>query len=40
VTERLAKAGKILGIQVVAHIVFTTERRFHSFAQSHPEVLR
>ena len=40
VTERLAKAGRILGIHILDHVVFTTEGRFHSFAHSHPELLR
>jgi DNA repair protein RadC len=40
VTQRLAQAGEILGIRVLDHIVFTTEGRYFSFAESEPALLR
>ena len=40
VTKRLADAGKLLGIVVLDHVVFTAEGAFSSFARSAPELLR
>src|SRR4029077_8160819 len=40
VTRRLTKAGEILGIRVLDHIIFTAEGAYHSFAESSPELLR
>jgi DNA repair protein RadC len=40
VTQRLAKAGEILGIRLVDHIVFTAEGAYYSFAENAPESLR
>jgi DNA repair protein RadC len=40
VTQRLAKAGEIVGIRVLDHIVFTAEGAYYSFAESAPELLR
>ena len=40
VTRRLADAGKLLGVALLDHVIFTTDGAFHSFARSSPEVLR
>jgi len=40
VTRRLADAGKLLGIALLDHVVFTADGDFHSFARSSPELLR
>ena len=39
-TQRVGKAGEILGIRLLDHIVFTTEGAYSSFAESSPELLR
>jgi DNA repair protein RadC len=40
VTTRLAKSREILGIFLLDHVVFATERAYYSFAQSAPKLLR
>jgi DNA repair protein RadC len=40
VTRRLAEAGKLLGVALLDHIVFTAEDGYHSFVRSSPELLR
>jgi len=40
VTQRLARAGEILGIRLLDHIVFTTAGAYHSFPERSPELLR
>ncbi len=34
VTDRLSEAGKLLGITLLDHVVFTREGRFHSFSEA------
>jgi DNA repair protein RadC len=40
VTQRLAKAGEILGIRLLDHVVFTNDGLYYSFAEGAPELLR
>ncbi|MFQ5515821.1 MAG: RadC family protein [Myxococcota bacterium] len=39
VTRRLAKAGEILGIRILDHLVWTREGDYYSFAESSPDAL-
>ena len=34
ITERLVKAGKILGIELIDHIIFTKGKKFYSFKEN------
>ena len=38
VTRRLAEAGKLLGITLLDHIVFTAEGEHHSLRETAPEL--
>ncbi|MCP5056893.1 MAG: hypothetical protein GY937_09245 [bacterium] len=38
VTERLVRAGRILGIPVLDHIVWSRNGVFHSIRESHPDL--
>ena len=40
VTKRLAEAGKLLGIALLDHVVFTVEGAYHSLVRSSPDLLR
>jgi proteasome lid subunit RPN8/RPN11 len=40
VTRRLADAGKLLGVALLDHVIFTADGAFHSFARSAPELMR
>jgi DNA repair protein RadC len=40
VTQRLAKAGEILGIRLLDHVVFTNDGLYYSFAEGAPDLLR
>ena len=39
VTKRLAEAGRILGVTLLDHVVWTRGGAFHSIRESHPERL-
>ncbi len=39
VTKRLAEAGRILGVTLLDHVVWTRSGAFHSIRESHPDHL-